>query len=187
MRATPGSLDGILSRLPKEMSVVTSAQALGWENILGVITAGRLEDFFDYSAPFHIVAFWLKGAGTLEWKRGTRFTRFHARPGELLITPAGEANSIRQPQPIEAFICCLSPDRLQSLAEQEWEANGQTIEILAGYHRDAELWSLGERWPREFARRSLARASLRRLSSPRSRSGSCGTIRPCGATYTRPR
>ena len=143
--ATLRSLDGILSRLPEEMSVVTSTQAVGWENILGVITAGRLEDFFDYSAPFHFVAFWLKGATTVEWKRGTRFTRFQAQPGELLITPAGEANSIRQPQPNEAFSCCLSPDRLQSLAEQEWEANGQTIEIVAGYHRDAELWRLGER------------------------------------------
>jgi AraC family transcriptional regulator len=34
---------------------------------------------------------------------------------------------------------------LQSLAEQEWKTHGQTIEIVAGYNRDAELWSLGQR------------------------------------------
>jgi AraC family transcriptional regulator len=140
------SVDEILARLPPgEMSVVASTQAVGWEDIHGVITAGRLEDFFDYSAPFHVVAFSLKGATTVEWKHGTRFTRFHAQPGELLITPSGEGNAIRQSHANEAFSCCLSPHRLQSLAEQEWEPHGQSIEIVAGYNRDAELWRLGER------------------------------------------
>jgi len=127
------------------MSVVASTQAVGWKNIHGVITAGRLDDFFDYSASFHVVAFSLKGATTVEWKHGARFSRSHAQPGELLITPSGERNSIRQPHPNEAFSCCLSPDRLQSLAAQEWKPHGQTIEILAGHHRDAESWTLGER------------------------------------------
>jgi len=127
------------------MSVVASTHAVGWEHIHGVITAGQLEDFFDYSAPFHAVAFGLKGATTVEWKHGTRFTRFDAQPGELLITPSGEGNAIRQRDPIEAFSCCLSPDRLRSLAEQEWEPHGQTIEIVAGFNRDAELWGLGQR------------------------------------------
>jgi AraC family transcriptional regulator len=140
------SLGGILSRLPsEEMSVVATTQAVGWEHIHGVITVGRLDGFFDYSAPFHSVAFNLRGATTVEWKRGTRFTRFHAQPGELLITPSGEGNSICLHQPNEAFSCCLSPDRLQSLAEQEWEPHGKLIEIVAGYNRDAELWRLGQR------------------------------------------
>jgi AraC family transcriptional regulator len=138
--------DGILSRLPSgEMTVVASTQALGWESIHGVITDGRLGEFFDYSAPYHIVAFNLRGATTVEWKHGLRFTRFQAQPGALLITPSGEANSIRLLQRNEAFSCCLSPDRLQSLAEQEWDPHGQTIEIAAGYNRDAELWRLGQR------------------------------------------
>jgi hypothetical protein len=122
------SVGGILARLPPEMSVVTSTQAVGWESIHGVITTGRLPEFFEYSAPFHVVAFNLRGATTVEWKRGLRFTRFHAQPGELLITPSGGANSIRQIQPNEAFSCCLSPDRLQSLAEQEWKPHGQTTQ-----------------------------------------------------------
>lgn len=144
--AMHGYLAGILSRLPPgQMSVVASTQAVGWENIHGVITAGRLTDFFDYSAPFHVVAFCLKGATTVEWKRGTRFTRFQSQPGELLITPSGEGHSIRQYQPNEVFGCCLNPDRLQSLAEQEWKSHTQTIEIMAGNNRDAELWGLGER------------------------------------------
>lgn len=140
------SVNGILSRLPPgEMSVLASTQALGWDHIHGVITAGRLEEFFDYSAPFHSVAFCLNGATTVEWKRGTRLTRFQAQPGELLITPFGDDNAIRHHDPNEAFSCCLSPHRLRSLADEEWNSNGMTIEIVAGFHRDAELWSLGQR------------------------------------------
>ena len=144
------ALGGILSRLPAgEMSVVASTRALGWDHIQGVITAGRLEDFFDYSAPFHSVAFCLSGATTVEWKRGTRLTRFQAQPGELLITPRGDENAIRQHQRNEAFSCCLNPHRLQSLAEQELKSNGHAIEIIAGYHcRDVELWRLGRHRPR---------------------------------------
>ncbi len=125
------STDGILSRLSRTgMSVVASTQAVGWRDIHGVITDGRLEDFFDYSAPFHIVAFNLKGDPTVEWKRGSQFSRFQAQPGELLITPSGEGHSIRQLRPNVAFHCCLSPDRLQSLAEQEWNTHGSRIEIV---------------------------------------------------------
>ena len=104
------------------------------ENIHAVITDGRLKDFYDCTAPFHVVAFCLKGATMVEWKRGTRFTRFQCQPGELLIAASGEENSIRQPQPSQALACCLSPDRLQSLAEQEWKRHGPTIEITAGYN-----------------------------------------------------
>ena len=64
------------------MSVVASTQAVGWNRLHGVITAGRLTDFFDYSPPFHSVAFCLNGATTVEWKRGTRLTRFQAQPGD---------------------------------------------------------------------------------------------------------
>ena len=77
-------------------SVVASAQALGWKDIHGVITEGRLDDFFDYSDPFHIVTFNLKGAPTVEWKRAHDSLDSRARPGELIITPAGEGHSIRQ-------------------------------------------------------------------------------------------
>ena len=43
------SLDGIMSRLRRqEMTVMASTQAVGWDSVNGVITSGRLEDFFDY-------------------------------------------------------------------------------------------------------------------------------------------
>jgi AraC family transcriptional regulator len=140
------SIDRIVSRLPAgQISLLASTRALGWENIYGAITAGRLEEFFDYSAPFHVVAFTLKGTATVEWKHGSRFTRFNAQPGELLITPAGEGNSIRQHQSIEAFVCCLNPILVSTLAAQEWSADSKSIEIVAGFNRDPELWLLGER------------------------------------------
>lgn len=138
--------DGILSRLSRTgMSVVASTRAVGWSDIHGAITEGRLDDFFDYSASFHIVAFNLKGTPTVEWKRGSRFSRFQAQPGESLIAPAGEGHSIRQLRPNVAFSCGLSPDRLQSLAEQEWDAHGSSIEIVESFNRDVELWTLGQR------------------------------------------
>jgi AraC family transcriptional regulator len=140
------STDGILSRLPRSgMLVVASSQAMGWRNFHGVITEGRLEDFFDYSAPFHIVAFNLAGTSIVEWKRGTRLSRFQAQPGEVLVMPSGEGNSIRQPQPIVAFHCCLGRRRLQSLAEREWDVDGSTVAIVEAHNRDAELWALGQR------------------------------------------
>ena len=136
----------ILSRLSHTgMSVVASTQAVGWKDLHGAITEGRLDEFFDYSAPFHIVTFNLKGAPTVEWKRETRFSRFQAQPGELLITPEGAGHSIRQLRPNVAFHCCISPDRLQSLAEQEWNAHGSRVEIVEAYNRDVELWTLGQR------------------------------------------
>ena len=110
-----------------------------------MITAGRLEDSSNTPYPSTLWRSISGSATTVEWKHGLRFTRFHAQPGELLVTPSGEANSIRQIQPNEAFSCCLSPARLQSLAEQEWKMHGQTVEIVAGFNRDAELWSLGQR------------------------------------------
>jgi AraC family transcriptional regulator len=140
------SIDEIASRLPPgQISVMASTRALGWESIHGAITTGRLEDFFDYSAPFPVVAFSLKGATTVEWTHGSRFTRFSAQPGEFLITPAGERNSLRYTQPIEAFTCCLHPELLQTLAAQEWGVHNQPIEIVAGFNRDPEFWRLGER------------------------------------------
>jgi AraC family transcriptional regulator len=140
------SADEILTRLARAgMSVVASTRSVGWAGIHGAITEGRLEDFFDYSAPFHIVAFNLKGAPMVEWRRGARYSRFRAQPGELLVTPAGEGHSIRQPHPNEAFSCCLCPARLQSLAEQEWDVNGSSIEIVEAYNRDADLWTMGHR------------------------------------------
>ncbi|MGP0062208.1 MAG: helix-turn-helix domain-containing protein [Isosphaeraceae bacterium] len=138
--------DEILSRLSHTgMSVVASTRALGWEEIHGAITEGRLDDFFDYSAPFHIVTFNLKGAPTVEWRRGARFSRFQAHPGDLLVTPSGAGHSIRQPDPNEAFSCCLRPDRLQALAEQEWNPRGASIEIAESFNRDVALWTLGHR------------------------------------------
>ncbi len=172
------STDGILSRLSRSgMSVVASARDLGWDGIRAAITEGRLEDFFDYSATSHIVSFNLRGNPTVEWKRGARFSRFQAQPGELLITPSGADNSIRQPHANEAISCCLRPDRLQALAEQEWNSGGSTIEIVESYNRDVELWTLGQRLAARLRRRSPARDSSRRPSSRRSRSSSCGDTR----------
>ena len=140
------SKDGILARLARcGMSILAETQSLGWDDIHGVITEGCLEDFFDYSSPSHIIVFNLRGAPIVEWMRGTRLSRFQAQPGEILITPSGTRNSIRQTHPNMAFSCCLNPRSLQSLAEREWNNNGSTVEIAASHNRDVDLWNLGHR------------------------------------------
>jgi hypothetical protein len=140
------SMGGLIPRKPPEgMSVVASAATMGWRNIHAAILEGRVEKFFDYSAPFPIVGFNLKGTTTLEWKRGSRFSRMHVQPGDLLITPAGDGHSVRSSHPTVVLLCCFDPARLRSLAEQEWDLDGSTIEIVEVYNRDAKLWALGKR------------------------------------------
>jgi AraC family transcriptional regulator len=139
-------MDGLLSRMPtKGISVVSSTATLGWRNVHAVILESRGEGVFDYSAPFPVIGFNLKGVTTLDWKRGLRLSRIHFHPGELLITPSGDGRSIRSRHPNVGLFCFFDPFRLRSLAEEEWELSGSTIEIVEAYNRDAELWALGQR------------------------------------------
>ena len=183
------SLGWILSRLPStHMSVVASTRAVGWESVHGVITAGRLEDFFDYSAPFHVVAFNLKGATTVEWKHGLAIHAIPRRsPENCSITPSGEANSIRATSSrtrrsvaVSARnVCSPSPSKSGTCTGRR-SRSWQALTAM----RSCGDWASG--WPRGSVHRSLARASSPRRSSPRSRSSSCGTIRPCRARATTP-
>jgi AraC family transcriptional regulator len=126
------------------MSVVGSTATLGWRNIHAVILESRGDDAFDYSALFPVIGFNLKGVTTLDWKRGLRLSRIHFHPGELLITPSGDGRSLRSSHPNVGLLCFFDPFRLRSLAEEEWEVPGSTIEIVETYNRDAELWALGQ-------------------------------------------
>jgi AraC family transcriptional regulator len=143
--ATP--MHALLSRMPPPgKSVVASTSSAGWENVHGVILDGRVEDFFDYSSPFPIITFLLKGVTRVEWKRGGRYSRFLAKPGDVVITPPGEANSVRTNLPNEAFTCLISSHLIQALAEQEWKPPSSHVEIVESFNKsDAELWNLGHR------------------------------------------
>ncbi len=139
-------MDGLHARMPTNgMSVVASSAMVGWRNIHAVILESRGDDVFDYSAPFPVIGYNLKGVTTLDWKRGSRLTRIHFHPGELLITPSGDGRCIRSSHPNVGLLCFFDPFRLRSLAEEEWELPGSTIEIVEVYNRDAELWALGQR------------------------------------------
>lgn len=140
------AMDGLIERLPPGgKSLVASTTRLGWRTVHGVILEGQIDDFFDYSALFPIVSFNLKGTTDLEWKRGTRYSRLHLRPGEFLLTPAGTGHSARSSGSNVAFSLFLDPAQLQLLAEQEWETDGSRVEIIEAYSRNAEFWALGQR------------------------------------------
>ncbi len=143
----PASMNTLLSRLPPPgQTLVASTATAGWSNVHAVILDGRVEDFFDYSAPSPIIIFNLKGVTQVEWKRGGRYSRFLARPGDILITPPGDRNALRTNLPSEALGCCINSDFLQNLAEQEWGYRGSSIEIFESFNKsDAELWNLGQR------------------------------------------
>jgi AraC family transcriptional regulator len=139
-------MDRLLARMPpRGKTVVATTLSTGWGSVHGVILDGRVEEFFDYSSPFPVVSFNLRGVTRVEWKRAGRYSRFLAKPGDVLITPAGEGNSVRTNLPNEGFSCLIDPDLLQRLADQEWEAHGATVEIVESFNKnDAHLWSLGQ-------------------------------------------
>jgi AraC family transcriptional regulator len=131
---------------PPGMSVLASTAKVGWRGFHGAILEGRLSDFFYHSAPDHFVSFSLTGASQVEWKRGGRHAKYHSRPGEVTVIPAGEDNYFRFDRSTEAFHWLIDADRLQELAEREWTLRGSRIEIIDTWKkRDAKLWPLGQR------------------------------------------
>jgi AraC family transcriptional regulator len=144
----------LLSRMPPlGKTVVASTLSAGWKHVHGVILDGRVEDFFDYSSPFPIVSFNLKGVTRVEWKRKGRYSRFLAKPGDVLVTPPGDGNALRTNLPNEGFSCLIDPALLQGLAEQEWNAAGPRVEIVESFTKsDGEMWSLGQRMAAQLRR-----------------------------------
>jgi AraC family transcriptional regulator len=146
-RASVAAIEALLSRMPPPgKSVVASTLLADWKSVHGVILEGIVEDFFDYSSPFPIVSFNLKGVTRVEWKRRGRYSRFLAKPGDLLITPPGHRNSVRTNLPNEGFSCLIDPALLEVLAEQEWKSRAAGVEIVESFSKsDDEMWNLGQR------------------------------------------
>ena len=139
----PGSPS--LQLLP-EISVVASTAAAGWRNVEAFVVEGRLTDFYHRTAHDPVVAFHLSGVTRVEWKRGLRYTRFLSEPGSLTIVPAEAENDVRTDRWGRWLIWIINQDRLQTLAEDEWESRGARVEILEAFNnRGAELWTLGQR------------------------------------------
>ncbi len=136
-----------LSRLPaKGQSIVASSAAVGWDNVHGVILEGQIEEFFDFSAPFPIVLFVLKGAARLDWRHANRYSRLGVKPGDVLIAPPGDANRLRTNLAIELLCCLICRERLVAIAAEEWEGGRAPFEITESFNRnDADLWNLGRR------------------------------------------
>lgn len=137
----------LLSRMPpKGQSIVAASASAGWDGVHAVLLEGPIEDFFDISAPFPVVLFILKGSAQLDWRRGSRFSRLAIRPGDVLITPRGDANRIRSLQPIEVLFVPIEPVCLAGIVARGWPSNGAPFEIVEGLNRDDEaFWDLGNR------------------------------------------
>jgi AraC family transcriptional regulator len=135
----------ILSRMPpKGQSIVASSAMVGWEGVHVAILEGRIEEFFDLAAPFPVVMFLLKGAAQLEWRRGNRFSRLGAKPGDVLVAPPGDFNRLRCNLAIELLWCPIDPEVLHEIAGREWPPGSSTFEIVESFNRnDEELWNLG--------------------------------------------
>jgi AraC family transcriptional regulator len=131
---------------PEGQSVVDSSAASDWGKVHGVILRGHTEGFFDYGAPFPIVVFCLLGTTAVEWRRGGRFSRFLAKPGDVLVLPPASVNSLRMNLPTETFTCPVGLDLLRTIIEREWPRGASTFEVVESFNRrDEELWNLGRR------------------------------------------
>ena len=149
--APPGeqtaALRAMLSRMPpKGQAIVASSAVAGWDNVHAAILDGPFEEFFDYSGPFPTVVFVLKGSARFEWRRGHRYSRFTAKPGDVLVTPRGDSNGLRSNLPIEALWCLIGLDLLEEIEQREWDPGNAPFEIVESFNRnDEELWNLGRR------------------------------------------
>jgi AraC family transcriptional regulator len=137
----------MLASVPRPgLSVVASTLALGWKNVQAIVVEGRLTDVYRHSAPDPVVAFLLSGTTLVEWQRGRRFTRFSCAPGSLTIVPAGGVNDFRTDRPSRWLVWGLEDQRLQAVADQEWNQDTARVEVREAFNnRDAELWTLGQR------------------------------------------
>jgi AraC family transcriptional regulator len=147
MSEPPQRRQGVSSlNLPPEVSIAASTVAAGWGSVAGFVVEGHLAGFYRCMAPDTVVAFHLGAVTKVEWKRHRRYTRFLSEAGSLTIIPAGVENEFRTDRWSRWLIWMIDGDRLQSLAEKEWEPRGSRVEILETFNnRGAELWTLGQR------------------------------------------
>ena len=140
------AMDRLLGRMPPASKrLVGSTSQLGWRSVHAAILEGCFADPFDYSAPFPVVKFNLKGAASVEWRREGRLTRLPFQPGEFLVMAPGEGQTLRSTGSNVGCSVFLDPARLRALAEQEWAIDGDRLVVHEAYHRNAEIWSVGQR------------------------------------------
>jgi AraC family transcriptional regulator len=132
--------------LPPGITITASTAAAGWTGVEGFVAEGHLADFYGYTSANTVIAFHLTAATRVEWKRSRRYTRFLSEAGSLTIIPTGAENGFRTDRWSRWLIWVIDEDRLQSLAQREWESRGARVEILETFNnRGAELWMLGQR------------------------------------------
>ncbi len=136
-----------MARMPaRGQSIVGSSAAVGWDGVDAIILEGPIVDFGDFSAPFPIVMFMLKGAARLDWRRGNRYSRLGVKPGDVLIAPPGEGHRLRTDLAIEVLCCLIGPERLDAIAAREWGPGRSPVEIVESFNRnDGDMWNLGRR------------------------------------------
>jgi AraC family transcriptional regulator len=127
------------------MAVVASSGTAAGSAGYAALLEGRLPDFYQHQSPFTFVSFGLKGTARVEWKRGTRLSRFLGSPGGFTITPHGEDNSFCMDRPMQILSVVFGAEELRALAEREWRHVGPAIEISPVYHQTMpEVVTLGQ-------------------------------------------
>ncbi len=136
-----------LARMPPAGQVLVASTARsGWHDVQAVVLEGSVPEPFDYSSPFPTVLFFLKGVAECEWRRGQRFSRFGARPGNVVVTPAGGPNRLRIDLPVDMLWCAIGQDVLDRIGQAEPATDHAPAEVIESFSRgDEVLWSLGRR------------------------------------------
>lgn len=136
-----------LARMPPGgQALVASTARSGWHDVHGAVLEGAIREPFDYSAPFPTVLFFLKGVAECEWRREQRFSRFSARPGHVLVSPAGGPHRLRINLPVEMLWCAIVRDVFDRIGHNEPNPGHAPSEVVESITRSDEgLWSLGRR------------------------------------------
>jgi AraC family transcriptional regulator len=119
------TITGCRDRLPPPL---LSSRSLGWD---GIVVELRCASNLDVVLPYpdHVICVILGGGGTLWQSRGGRIARHTVRPGEVIITPAGEPKRWQHIDDIVAVVLRLSRPYLDKLAAEQDERHREGVEI----------------------------------------------------------
>jgi len=136
-----------MARMPaRGQSIAGSSAAAGWEGVDAIILEGPILDFAEFSVPFPIVIFMLKGAARLDWRRGNRYSRLGVKPGDVLIAQPCEGQRLRTDLPVEILCFLIGQERLDAIAAREWGPIRAPVQIAESFRtNDGELWNLGRK------------------------------------------
>ena len=100
-----------------------------------LIMRGDIPEFHTHHLPAYSVAFHLKGAAKVEWKRGAKYREFTSKPGTFSVVSGDGLNAFRCVGMVETLNRAITPDQLARIAEREGLPAPDSL-VLTETHED---------------------------------------------------